>query len=108
VFIVVFVSYIEVIKIHMFMYIYVHQHNIYGHFEPFSVCGQVHSKDEEFIVSFAVSGSAHWLAYATPTRLRLYRLGGCSPSPTPSAPSPTLTRVKGIWSSLVWFIVVYP
>ncbi len=89
---VVFVSYIEAIKIHMFMY------NIYGHFETFSICGQVHSKDEELIVSCAVSSSAHWLAYATPTRLRLYRLGGCSSS-TPSLSAPTLTRVKGTYAS---------
>ena len=44
-------------------------------------------------MSCAVSSCASWLAYATPTRLRVYRLGGCGRVRDPAAP-PTLSRVK--------------
>jgi hypothetical protein len=49
----------------------------------------VHSKGQEFIVCSAISSSASWLAFATPTALRVYR---CDVTSAQQAPS--LSRIK--------------
>ena len=51
---------------------------------------QVHSKDQEYIVTAAVSTSASWLAFATPSALRVYRCDVGSSA----GQAPTLSRVK--------------